>query len=106
MSGALFHAGNRTAPRTAGRRIVWMVVTLVPLGALATVFTVAAVSAWADGGPPPRELGEAVQFTVIAAISGLFFLITAIGGVVRVREQLREERAQREQRAPGTTQHG
>jgi hypothetical protein len=72
-----------------------MIVTLVPLGALATVFTVAAVSAWADGGPPARELGDAVQSTVIAAISGLFFLITAIGGVVRVREQLRDERAHR-----------
>jgi len=72
-----------------------MVVTLVPLGALATVFTIAAVSIWSDGGPAPRQLGEAVTVTVVAAFSALFFCITAVGGVVRVREQLREERRQR-----------
>ncbi|GAA1138013.1 hypothetical protein GCM10009651_22570 [Microbacterium natoriense] len=91
MSSGLFHAGLRRAPRTAARRIVWGVVTLVPLGAIAACFTVVAVLGWF--GEIAQTDAERMSFTVFAVIFDLIFVLTLVFGAVEVTRQFARERA-------------
>lgn len=93
MSFALFEAGQRRAPRTAARRIVWGVVTLLPLGVIAACFTVGAVLGWT--GDEAVGDAELAWLTGFASGFDLLFLVTLVGGVIGVRRQHAEERAAR-----------
>ncbi|WP_314648096.1 hypothetical protein [uncultured Microbacterium sp.] len=93
MSFALFQAGQRRAPRTAARRIVWGVVMLLPLGAIAACFTVGAVLGWT--GDEAVGDAERAWLTGFAIWFDLLFVVTLVGGVIAVRRQLAEERAAR-----------
>lgn len=93
MSFALFHAGQRRAPRTAARRIAWGVITLLPLGAIAACFTVGAVLGWT--GEAAVGDGELAWLTGFAIGFDLLFVVTLVGGIIEVRRQLAQERAAR-----------
>lgn len=93
MSSALLHAGQRRAPRTAARRIMWGVITLLPLGAIAACFTVGAVLGWT--GDEAVGDAERAWHTGFAIWFDLLFVVTLVGGVIEVRRQLAQERAAR-----------
>lgn len=93
MSSALFHAGQRRAPRTAARRIVWGVVTLLPLGAIAACVTVGAVLGWT--GDEAVGGAELAWLTGLAIWFDLLFVVMLVGGVIEVRRQRARERKAR-----------
>lgn len=95
MPAALFHNGGRKAPRSARRRLGWMIVTLVPFGALAALLAFHAVTSWIARGQeeaPIPDLGDTVRLTVIAAAMLVMLVLWTTVGIARIREQRSAER--------------
>lgn len=95
MSFVLFEMGRSRPPRTAKRRIMWMIVTLVPLAVIAGLMTAGAVSNWIAldrGAVPAPGLGDTIGLTVCGGIGLLVFVVVLVLGVRRVREQRVTER--------------
>jgi len=91
VSFVLFQAGNRRPPRTAARRILWGVVTLVPLGAIAAALTVGAIQGWT--GEQALTESDTLWLTVWAAGMDLVFVSVLVGGVIAVTRHLAQERS-------------
>jgi len=91
VSSALFHAGQRHPPRTAARRLLWGIVTLLPLGAIAACLTVGAVLGWT--GDVSMTDADRLWLTVFAAIFDLVFVLTLVVGTIRVTRQFAQERS-------------
>lgn len=91
MSSVLFHAGQRKPPRTAARRLLWAIVTLVPLGVIAVCLTVGVVLGWT--GEVAMSGSDSLWLTVFAVILDLVFVLTLIFGAIRVTQQFAQERA-------------
>jgi uncharacterized BrkB/YihY/UPF0761 family membrane protein len=68
----------------------WMIVTLVPFGALAGLLTFHAVRNWVDriqGEDPVPDLGDTVWLTVVAALMLILLVLWVVVGAARFREQ-------------------
>lgn len=93
MSFVLFQAGRQRPPRTAARRVLWGVVTLLPLGVIAACFTVGATLGWT--GETPVSEADRLWLTVWAAGFDLVFLLTLVFGAISVTRQFVYERSTR-----------
>ncbi|WP_033349543.1 hypothetical protein [Leucobacter salsicius] len=106
MSAALFQAGYRKQPRTAARRIVWMVVTLVPFGVFAGFMVTGAVANWlllsrdvpAQAAGTVPTLLDTWMLTAYGVVATLAWVIVLVLGVRRVQEQRARERCARARR--------
>lgn len=104
MSFVLFQAGYRAEPRTAARRIWWMIFTLVPLGLVAAMLITGAIASWIElsdqeSPEPGVDLVGSLVLTVYGLVATVAWLAGLVYGVYRLREQRAGERHAREQRA-------
>ncbi len=93
MSFALFQAGRRRPPRTAARRVLWGIVTLLPLGVIAGSLTVGAVLGWT--GEVALSESDRLWLTVFAVGFDLVFVLTLVLGTIGVTRQFAQERSTR-----------
>lgn len=93
MSFVLFQAGRRRPPRTAARRVVWGIVTLLPLGVIAACLTVGAILGWM--GEVALSSSDRLWLTVFAAGFDLVFVLTLVLGTIGVTRQFAQERSTR-----------
>lgn len=90
MPAALLNVGARKPPRSARSRIGWMIVTLVPFGAITGLLCFGAVSDWiarAQGAVPAPDFGDTVWLTIIAVMMLAMFVSWLVAGTILVREQ-------------------
>lgn len=93
---AMYQLGKSRPPRTAARRVGWMVVTLGFLGVVVGFMLAGAISNWfalGRGVVPAPDLSETVLLTLLGVVGAVLFMVTLVLGVRRVREQRAVEQA-------------
>lgn len=96
MSWALFQLGAKRPPRTARRRLAWIIVTVPTFAAVAAVLVRGAVQEWTllAAGGEDASIWSAMLLSILGLLAAFSVIGTAIIGAARYREQRAEERAQ------------